>query len=713
MERGRRRARTATRATAPRAPSATTTTSPASHERLAQGAGLVLQGSVQARCLTPEAAPPRAHRARDPRRHPARTQLLRSPSRARSASTCSGSRPPPAWPSRRSGSSSSTGRTASSTSRRRSSASSAARSSSRWPGTASSSAGCASCAPRASPARRRVGDAPEDRRPLRCITAEAARPPGTVPPGHAAEPGPRRRRLPPAAATGSTTSPSRSAPRWLVQVNFWLSMASPIAVVAPRELRRLLADRPTLRPCARGSSSPSSRSGSARCSPSLARRWRRSFLQGSADRPTRPRCSSARPGSRSPGRSTRKPAVVRHGRHPRRDRHRRDPHRASTIFFVAQLHRRRPARARRENPDRAQTLGVNVGRRQRRRLDDRRGALRRRLRHRGHGHRHRAGNGANTIVPYLAAAVIGGLVSIPVTAVAAVTLGIVDQSVRWSIKTPGFIDGLLLVIIVVVLLVQRARTARADTDDAGWKAAREMRPIPDELRDRSTSSGAGSATCAVRRRDRAPRPPVGAVAVADQPRRRHAHLRDHRPVAARPHRLGRPDQPRAVRLRRRSAPTSPRSLRLAVPVLAPRRRARRRGASPWSSVLPALRLRGLHLAISTLAFAVAITSILLNPRYFGQGPARRLRARRSSASTSTTSAPSTTSSSSSWRSRSAPSSGMRRSRTARALIACRGERGRRAVVRHQPAAGPARRVRHVRVHRRLRRRSLRLSRSTA
>src|SRR4029077_21014088 len=34
--------------------------------------------------------------------------------------------------------------------------------------------------------------------------------------------------------------------------------------------------------------------------------------------------------------------------------------------------------------------------------------------------------------------------------------------------------------------------------------------------------------------------------------------------------------------------------------------------------LPALRLRGLHLAISTLAFAVGVSAILLNQRYLGR-----------------------------------------------------------------------------------------------
>jgi branched-chain amino acid transport system permease protein len=135
-----------------------------------------------------------------------------------------------------------------------------------------------------------------------------------------------------------------------------------------------------------------------------------------------------------------------------------------------------------ENPDRAQTLGVNVG-----------GVnaivwmmagglsvIASVLIAAGTGVG--AGNGAN-LVKYLAAAVIGGLTSIPLAAAAALTIGILDQSIGWGIKTPGAIDGILLVVIVVVQLFQRTRGSRVDTEDAGWKAAREMRPIPDELKD--------------------------------------------------------------------------------------------------------------------------------------------------------------------------------------------------------------------------------------
>ncbi len=225
-------------------------------------------------------------------------------------------------------------------------------------------------------------------------------------------------------------------------------------------------------------------------------------------------------------------------------------------------------------------------------------------------------SGAATIVPYLAAAVIGGLVSIPVTAVAAFTLGIVDQSVDWSVKTPGFIDGLLLVIIVVVLLVQRSRRTRSDTEaDGDWKAAREIRPIPAELRSLEV----------VRRWIRTFRV-VGLVVLLGLPW------------------LLSPSQTNlftvtlvygmiAMSLLILTGWAGQISLgQFAIAGIGAYVTAVTRLPLPFSLLIgglagagvavligvPALRLRGLHLAISTLAFAIAVTSILLNPRYLGK-----------------------------------------------------------------------------------------------
>ena len=225
-------------------------------------------------------------------------------------------------------------------------------------------------------------------------------------------------------------------------------------------------------------------------------------------------------------------------------------------------------------------------------------------------------SGSDTIVPYLAAAVVGGLVSIPVTAIAAVTIGIVMRSVSWSVRTPGFIDGLLLAIIVIVLLVQRSRRTRSDTEaDGGWKSARETRPIPAELR----------ALPVVQKWVRTLRV-VGGIVVLGLPW------------------LLSPSQTNlftvtlvygmiAMSLLILTGWAGQISLgQFAIAGIGAYVTAVTRLPLPFSLLVggvvgalvavvigvPALRLRGLHLAISTLAFAIAVTSILLNPRYFGK-----------------------------------------------------------------------------------------------
>ena len=119
---------------------------------------------------------------------------------------------------------------------------------------------------------------------------------------------------------------------------------------------------------------------------------------------------------------------------------------------------------------------------------------------------------------------------------------------------------------------------------------------------------------------RVPRPAVAAVPV--QPR---AALRARRAVAHRAHRLGRSALARPVRVRRaRRDVAPPRSCATGLG-LRPRGAARRRdrdASSRSSSARPALRLPGLFLAVTTLAFAVLTSSWLLRARRLPRGRRR-------------------------------------------------------------------------------------------
>ncbi len=84
----------------------------------------------------------------------------------------------------------------------------------------------------------------------------------------------------------------------------------------------------------------------------------------------------------------------------------------------------------------------------------------------------------------LAAAVIGRMERLPTIVGAAVVLGIVEQSVVWHWHEPAYIDPVLFVVVILGVLatggtsIGRVRSGEVST----WQAAREVRPVPRELR---------------------------------------------------------------------------------------------------------------------------------------------------------------------------------------------------------------------------------------
>lgn len=89
------------------------------------------------------------------------------------------------------------------------------------------------------------------------------------------------------------------------------------------------------------------------------------------------------------------------------------------------------------------------------------------------------------LVQALAAAVFGRFERFTTIAAAAIGLGIVDQAMTFqSDNRAGQNDAVLFVIVLVGLLVTRgAGSGRVDSDSSStWQAIKEMRPIPRELR---------------------------------------------------------------------------------------------------------------------------------------------------------------------------------------------------------------------------------------
>lgn len=88
------------------------------------------------------------------------------------------------------------------------------------------------------------------------------------------------------------------------------------------------------------------------------------------------------------------------------------------------------------------------------------------------------------ILPSLVAAVIGRMKSIPVTVSAAVGLSMLQRGFNWSYpRRQSMFDVLLFVILLVALLAQRKQLLRSEGggDVSSWQAVKEQRPIPKEL----------------------------------------------------------------------------------------------------------------------------------------------------------------------------------------------------------------------------------------
>lgn len=95
-----------------------------------------------------------------------------------------------------------------------------------------------------------------------------------------------------------------------------------------------------------------------------------------------------------------------------------------------------------------------------------------------------ASNGPTVLLPLLAAAVIARLESLPTAFVAAVGLGIAEQLVHWDAPNhPTFVYVVYFVAILGGLLSQSGKLSRAQVAGAStWASVAVLKPIPQELR---------------------------------------------------------------------------------------------------------------------------------------------------------------------------------------------------------------------------------------
>jgi branched-chain amino acid transport system permease protein len=90
--------------------------------------------------------------------------------------------------------------------------------------------------------------------------------------------------------------------------------------------------------------------------------------------------------------------------------------------------------------------------------------------------------GDDVLIRILAAAVIGRMESMPRTAIAAVGIGIFDAGATWTYANTTFVDATLVLVIIAALLLQRKSYTRiTESDQSTWRSVVAVRPIPRAL----------------------------------------------------------------------------------------------------------------------------------------------------------------------------------------------------------------------------------------
>ena len=90
-------------------------------------------------------------------------------------------------------------------------------------------------------------------------------------------------------------------------------------------------------------------------------------------------------------------------------------------------------------------------------------------------------SGFTLLLQALAAAVIARMESLPIAFGAAVLISTMGQALYFGSGRSGPQNGLLLLVIILALYFQRRRSARLSGDSSAWQAVAEVRPVPSEL----------------------------------------------------------------------------------------------------------------------------------------------------------------------------------------------------------------------------------------
>ena len=99
--------------------------------------------------------------------------------------------------------------------------------------------------------------------------------------------------------------------------------------------------------------------------------------------------------------------------------------------------------------------------------------------------------GPTLMLRAMAAAVIGRMENLTITFFAAIGIGMIEQAVLWETGRTAAIDPVIFALVMIALIVQsRGIVSRAvERGQATWASIKEVRPIPPELRDVSLVRG--------------------------------------------------------------------------------------------------------------------------------------------------------------------------------------------------------------------------------
>ena len=89
--------------------------------------------------------------------------------------------------------------------------------------------------------------------------------------------------------------------------------------------------------------------------------------------------------------------------------------------------------------------------------------------------------GPGLMLRALTGAVVARMESIPAALAAGIGLGVLEELLTWNYGNSGVVEAALFVIIMIALLAQRRRFGR-DVEKGSWAAVQALRPIPDALR---------------------------------------------------------------------------------------------------------------------------------------------------------------------------------------------------------------------------------------